>query len=232
MSKTSQAIAVFFLFALAMLLAACQPEAVTDIPPVPQTAQTLAPTAAPSATVPATATVPVQSNANENANANDNENANANENANENANANENGEDYGDDDYGAPSANTPVETAAPVTGAISDEVKLRFQNAGDLGQILVDERGMTLYRFTNDAPGVSNCSGQCAVNWPPLLVAFGGKVEIDEMDEEGLISTITRADGAAQVTYKGQPLYYWINDKQPGDTTGQNVNGVWFVVNP
>lgn len=214
MSKTSQAIAFFFLIVLAMLLAACQPEAVTDIPQVPQTTPTTVETAAPSPT--AAASTPISSRASPES------------------------EDYGED-YGAPaSASTPDPAAptpdpdpvAPVTGVALDEVKLRFQSAGDLGQILVDERGMTLYRFTNDAANVSNCSGQCAVNWPPLLVASGGEVEIDDMDEEGLIGTITRADGATQVTYKGQPLYYWINDTQPGDTTGQNVNGVWFVVNP
>jgi predicted lipoprotein with Yx(FWY)xxD motif len=45
------------------------------------------------------------------------------------------------------------------------------------------------------------------------------------------LGTIKRKDGKLQVTYNGMPLYLWVNDKAPGDTTGQNVNGVWFVVN-
>jgi predicted lipoprotein with Yx(FWY)xxD motif len=44
--------------------------------------------------------------------------------------------------------------------------------------------------------------------------------------------TITREDGKKQTTFRGYPLYYWMNDKQAGDTTGQGVNDVWFVVNP
>ncbi len=213
MSKTSHAAVVFILIVLAMILAACQPEAATETQQIPQVATTLAPMSV--------TDTPAQST----------------------AARSEDDDLYGPPDnspsVGAgsatpdPVAPTPdPDPVAPVTGQASDEVKLRFQNTGTLGQILVDERGMTLYRFTNDAPNVSNCVAQCAVNWPPLLVAQGGEVEIDDMDEEGLISTITRADGSFQVAYKGQPLYYWINDAQPGDTTGQNVGGVWFVVNP
>ena len=42
----------------------------------------------------------------------------------------------------------------------------------------------------------------------------------------------TRKDGTMQSTYKGWPLYYWIKDHHPGDTTGQNVGKVWFVIDP
>lgn len=119
----------------------------------------------------------------------------------------------------------------PASGAM-DEVKLTVREDAALGRFLADEKGMTLYLFTKDTPGMSNCEGDCLVNWPPLLVAEGGKVEIDGMDEEGLIGTITRSDGTVQVTYKDMPLYYWKNDKAPGDATGQNVGGVWFVVEP
>jgi len=51
-------------------------------------------------------------------------------------------------------------------------------------------------------------------------------------DLPGAIATTTRTDGSLQVTYNGMPLYYWASDQKPGDTTGQNVGGVWFVVNP
>ena len=44
--------------------------------------------------------------------------------------------------------------------------------------------------------------------------------------------TITREDGEKQTTFRGYPLYYWVNDNGAGDTTGNGVKGVWFVVNP
>jgi predicted lipoprotein with Yx(FWY)xxD motif len=99
----------------------------------------------------------------------------------------------------------------------------------ELGDMLVDPRGMTLYRFTKDQPGVSNCYDQCATAWPPLLT------DSAPTGPEALatgLGAANRKDGTQQVTYNGAPLYYWMNDTMPGDTTGQNVGGVWFIVNP
>lgn len=99
----------------------------------------------------------------------------------------------------------------------------------DLGDILVDSRGMTLYLFTKDDPGTSNCYGPCAANWPPLMT------DADPSGPDAVaagLATTQRTDGGMQVTYNGMPLYYWAKDAKPGDTTGQNVGGVWFVVNP
>lgn len=96
----------------------------------------------------------------------------------------------------------------------------------DLGTILVDGEGMTLYLFTNDEPGVSNCEGDCLAAWPPLL----GTPQAGEGADDSKLGTIERSDGTTQVTYNDWPLYYWMNDSAPGDTTGQGVNGVWWVV--
>lgn len=99
-----------------------------------------------------------------------------------------------------------------------------------LGNYLVASNGMTLYYFTKDAPGVSNCSGACAVNWPPYTGSTSDVLAGDGI--AGTVSTITRADGTTQLTYNGAPLYFWSKDAKPGDTTGQNIGGVWFVVKP
>ena len=101
----------------------------------------------------------------------------------------------------------------------------------ELGPFLVGPNGMTLYIFTNDAPGVSNCSGDCLANWPALTVEAGSEPTL-QPGLAGTLGTITRDDGAVQVTFNDMPLYYWINDMGPGDATGQNVNEVWFVVQP
>lgn len=99
---------------------------------------------------------------------------------------------------------------------------------GTLGDILVDARGLTLYLFTKDTPNTSNCYDQCATNWPPLLTE--GQPAVGAGADDSKIGTTRRTDGTMQVTYNGWPLYYWAKDLQPGDATGQNVGGVWFVL--
>jgi predicted lipoprotein with Yx(FWY)xxD motif len=101
------------------------------------------------------------------------------------------------------------------------------QNAS-LGSILVDSRGMTLYRFTPDQPNVSNCNGQCATVWPPLLLAQGNPVA--GPGAAGTLGVITRQDGGRQVTYNGLPLYIYSLDTKPGDVNGQGVQNIWYVV--
>ncbi|RME44433.1 MAG: hypothetical protein D6791_13180 [Chloroflexi bacterium] len=100
-----------------------------------------------------------------------------------------------------------------------------------LGEFLVGANGMTLYIFTNDEPGKSNCYGQCAENWPPLLVEEGEKPVAGE-GVPGKLGVIEREDGGYQVTYNDKPLYFWAKDKQPGDATGHGVKDVWFVAIP
>lgn len=99
----------------------------------------------------------------------------------------------------------------------------------DLGKFLVGPNRMTLYMFTKDTPGVSNCYDQCATNWPPLLVVKG-EMPTAEKGLSGKLGVAERKDGTFQVTYDDMPLYYWAKDKVPGDATGQKVNDVWFVV--
>lgn len=98
------------------------------------------------------------------------------------------------------------------------------------GDILVGADGMTLYIFGRDEENVSNCSGPCAINWPPVIVSYGEPSAGAGVG--GKLGLITRDDGAQQVTYNGLPLYGWINDQKPGDTTGHGVGGNWFVVEP
>lgn len=92
-----------------------------------------------------------------------------------------------------------------------------------VGDVLVGPKGMTLYTFDNDKAGVSNCYDACAVNWPPFFAAEGA-------DRSGAFSVITRKDGKMQWAYNDMPLYYWKNDKKPGDTTGDGVKNVWHVI--
>ena len=93
------------------------------------------------------------------------------------------------------------------------------------GKALVDAKGMTLYTFDRDAAGKSNCNGQCAQNWPPLMAAA-------DATASGDWSVVTRDDGAKQWAYKGKPLYTWVKDTQAGEVTGDGVNNVWHIAQP
>ena len=101
----------------------------------------------------------------------------------------------------------------------------------DLGDILVTADGMTLYTYAKDTKGVSNCTADCAKNWPPYTVMADDRLNASGASKDKL-GTITRDDKSIQVTYDGMPLYLFAKDKAPGDTTGQNVGNAWLVVKP
>lgn len=98
----------------------------------------------------------------------------------------------------------------------------------DLGEILVDGEGATLYVFDNDTDGTSTCYDDCASNWPPLT----GEATAGEGVDESLLGTTERDDGTVQVTYADSPLYYFAGDQAAGDVNGQGVGDVWWVVGP
>jgi predicted lipoprotein with Yx(FWY)xxD motif/polyisoprenoid-binding protein YceI len=97
-----------------------------------------------------------------------------------------------------------------------------------LGSFLTGPGGMTLYVFVKDEPGVSHCYDQCAENWPPLVLEGDQALAAGE-GVKGDLGTVQRDDGLAQVTYNGLPLYYWINDLEPGEANGHGVQGIWAV---
>lgn len=101
-----------------------------------------------------------------------------------------------------------------------------------LGKILVDANGRALYLFEKDTGGKSSCSGSCASVWPPLTAsgkpAPGGGVSASALGT-------TSNGGKTQVTYDGHPLYYYVSDSGPGQTSGQGLNqfgALWYVLSP
>lgn len=97
-----------------------------------------------------------------------------------------------------------------------------------LGTILTDSQGRTLYLFTKDSTGSSSCTGSCLSVWPAFDASGGAQAGT------GVSPTLLgTASGAAQVTYNGHPLYYYVGDTKAGDTNGQDLNqfgGSWYVV--
>ena len=101
-----------------------------------------------------------------------------------------------------------------------------------LGTYLIGYNGMTLYTFTKDKMGTTTCYGTCAENWLPYVVTSTSSLANIQSGVTGKVDSVTRVDGAFQVTYKGWPLYFYVKDVASGDTMGQNVNKTWFVVKP
>jgi predicted lipoprotein with Yx(FWY)xxD motif len=106
-------------------------------------------------------------------------------------------------------------------------------SGSDLGRVLVDGRGRTLYLFERDKHSKSACSGPCATAWPPLI-AFG-KPHASAGARALLLGTTKRADGRLQGTYNHHPLYTFIKDTRKGQTNGENLNAFgaeWYAVSP
>ena len=107
------------------------------------------------------------------------------------------------------------------------KVGVKIMEKEVLGKFLADSRGISLYTFTRDTENASSCIEGCAVNWPPF---YADPSAVIEGCEPGDFASITRTDGRQQSTYKGMPLYYFKDDKYPGDTFGHGIGGVWFLV--
>jgi predicted lipoprotein with Yx(FWY)xxD motif len=131
--------------------------------------------------------------------------------------------------YGAatPAASAPVATPAP---AVTSTLGV---GSSGLGQILVAANGKTLYLFEKDMTTQSTCYGACAQFWPPLTTSVAPTVGSGL--SQSLIGTSRRTDGTTQVTYAGHPLYFFVSDAKPGDTTGEGSTAFgagWDVLAP
>lgn len=104
---------------------------------------------------------------------------------------------------------------------------------GDLGTILVDSEGRTLYDFHKDKGSKSACYGSCAGAWPPLLTEGNPKAEGGA--QAGMLGTTKRKDGTTQVTYNGWPLYTYVGDQSPGEANGNDIDqfgAEWYALQP
>jgi predicted lipoprotein with Yx(FWY)xxD motif len=108
----------------------------------------------------------------------------------------------------------------------------RRQHRG-LGTILVDSQGRTIYLFQKDTGTKSACSGDCAVDWPPVTTT--GKATVGGGLSTSKVGTTKRPDGTTQITYNGHPLYLFEGDHGAGDANGQGLNAfgaAWYGLSP
>jgi predicted lipoprotein with Yx(FWY)xxD motif len=109
---------------------------------------------------------------------------------------------------------------------------IQLRKVGDLGKILVNGHGQTLYLFEKDKHGKSACYGPCAKFWPPALTT--GKPHAGSGVKASLLGTTKRRDGKTQVTYNGHPLYAFLEDKKAGQAKGEGTKffgAEWYVMN-
>ncbi len=130
-----------------------------------------------------------------------------------------------DDPYAQPAAEAD---AAPDPAPAPEPVPVTVAST-DLGDVMVDADGMTLYAFTNDKDGTPTCVDKCAEAWPPLIVDSD---ELPASLDANIFSVVERPDGNFQLKAGKWPLYHFAGDGAPGDVNGQGSGGVWFVLDP
>lgn len=136
------------------------------------------------------------------------------------------------------SSSTAATTASTSTSASSGKsgkaVTIDVADNPDLGQILTDGDGNTVYLFEKDDGNESYCtSSECVAAWPPVTTS--GDVTAGAGADQSLIGTVQREDGTEQVTYDGHPLYLYAGDSKPGDTTGNGLDqfgAEWYALTP
>jgi predicted lipoprotein with Yx(FWY)xxD motif len=137
------------------------------------------------------------------------------------------GSAYGGGNSGESTASTTTATAPSGAGVTF----VALGNSPDLGQILVDSKGFTLYDFDKDKGTTSACYGGCAKVWPPLLT--DGAPQPSNGASASKLGTTKRSDGTEQVTYAGHPLYTYVADKKPGDASGNDFSSFgaqWYAL--
>jgi predicted lipoprotein with Yx(FWY)xxD motif len=131
---------------------------------------------------------------------------------------------------GCGGSSTTASAPAPPKTAGGSTATIGLANTGNLGKILVDSKGDTVYLFQKDTGTTSTCTGECATAWPPVRATGTPTVG---SGLSGKVGTTPRSDGQPQVTYAGHPLYLYQGDSKPGDATGQGINAFgasWYVL--
>lgn len=124
-----------------------------------------------------------------------------------------------------------TDTTAEPTVPAGPPAEVSVASAGDIGDVLVDGDGMTLYRFEADTDGVSSCYETCEAVWPPLLT--GGDSVAGDGADSSLLGTTERQDGITQVTYDSWPLYTFDGDTKAGQANGNGLDtfeGEWYAM--
>jgi predicted lipoprotein with Yx(FWY)xxD motif len=129
-------------------------------------------------------------------------------------------------------ASSEIENASSEAGgAERGAAVVSLGSVKELGMVLVDSKGMTLYDFHKDKGTTSSCYGACAGVWPPLLTK--SEPQVGNGASASKLGTTERKDGTTQVTYAGHPLYTYVADKKPGEANGNDIDDFgaeWYAL--
>jgi predicted lipoprotein with Yx(FWY)xxD motif len=137
----------------------------------------------------------------------------------------------GESAYGGSESTATNKSASSESGGAGAAATIAVASVGDLGKVLVDSRGFTLYYFKKDKGGKSACYSGCAALWPPLTT--GGSPKGMSGAQASMLGTTKRSDGTVQVTYAGWPLYTYAADKKPGEANGNDIDSFgaqWYAL--
>jgi predicted lipoprotein with Yx(FWY)xxD motif len=127
---------------------------------------------------------------------------------------------------------TPSPTATPEAKPARARKRGRTIKVVDsqFGKIVGDGTGQAVYVFDKETTRKSECYGECAEAWPPVLTK--GRPRAGKGAKARLLGTTRRRNGTRQVTYRGRPLYYYVHDS-PGVVLCHDVlefGGLWLVI--
>jgi len=127
----------------------------------------------------------------------------------------------------APSSAAPAVTTAATT---PPGPMVRAEAVTGIGNVVTDEKGMTLYSFGKDQanPSKWTCAGPCTKTWTPVIIE--GSVQTTGVDKN-LLGTVHR-DGKPQLTLAGWPLYRYVGDTAAGQVNGQGKDKEWYAITP
>ena len=135
--------------------------------------------------------------------------------------------------YGGGESSTTASAESSSAAGGGGSALVSTGNAGDLGTVLVDSEGMTLYDFHKDKGTTPSCYGACETAWPPLSTA--GEAQAMDGAQSSMLGTTERKDGTMQVTYNGHPLYTFTDDKKAGEANGNDFSAFgaqWYALMP
>ena len=133
---------------------------------------------------------------------------------------------------GTPAAGSTPAASQASHGASASGTVMVSEHSTNVGTVLTNASGRTLYWFAIDTPAKSNCTGTCATYWPPVI---GKAAAASGMSLPGKFGTITRPGGQVQATYDGHPLYTYAADTSAGQASGNGLNvsgGLWWAMTP
>jgi predicted lipoprotein with Yx(FWY)xxD motif len=130
---------------------------------------------------------------------------------------------------------TPAGAGNDSVGTTSASGAIRTASAAGVGRYLTDARGRAIYMFERDTKNTSTCTTAdgCAIAWPPVPAT--PLTSTDSSVRAAMLGTINRSDNRKQTAYNGMPVYYYEDDKKPGDIEGQGkqeFGGLWYLVSP